>query len=60
MLVFILPLIAAVIGGLVAHVFIKSGTSIWEAVFAGGGLILGGFVAWLLIPLIKKKFSSHE
>jgi len=58
--VFLWPLLVAVSAALLARQYLKfADTVLWEAVFAGCGLLAGAVTAWALLPLIKKKFPAH-
>ena len=59
---FLLPIMTAIIAGAIAHSYFSTGnkTSLWELVAAGLGLITGAAVAWLIVPIIKKRFPANN
>jgi len=59
-LVFLLPLLTAITAGALVPGYFPDGDSrSWIQIFAAaGGLLVGAFLAWLLMPLLKKHF--HE
>lgn len=58
--VFLWPLLLAVSAALLARKYLEfADTDIWEAVWAGCGLLAGALTARLVLPLIKKKFPAH-
>ena len=61
-LVFLLPLLTAIITGAVVHHLIAGTESFspWEIVAAAAGLVLGAFIAWLIMPLIRKRFYESK
>jgi ABC-type nickel/cobalt efflux system permease component RcnA len=60
-LVFLLPIATAIAAGAIVREITKGAnhSTIAQALAAGGGLILGAFAAWLLMPVIKKRFYEH-
>ena len=56
---FLLPIMTAIITGAFAHVCLSSTgkTSLWEPIIAGAGLVTGASLAWLIMPIVKKRFS---
>lgn len=61
-LVFLLPIATAIAAAAIAKGFLKQETytTIIQFVAAGGGFVLGAFVAWLLMPVIKKRFYERK
>ncbi len=61
-LVFLLPIITAIIAAAVTHEFIppQANTTRWEIAAVVVGLIIGAVLARMLLPLIKKHFSNPE
>ena len=61
-LVFLLPILTAIIAAAVTHAFIppQAETTRWEIAAAVGGLIVGAVLALMLLPLIKKHFANQE
>jgi len=59
-LVFLLPILCAIIAGALLPLFtsIKDSSSWLQILAAAGGLLIGAFFAWLVLPLLKKHF--HE
>ncbi len=60
-LVFLLPIVCAIIAGGIYQTFRpESKESSWVVfLVALGGLIVGAFIAWLTMPLIKKYFYEE-
>ncbi|MCP4713158.1 MAG: SoxR reducing system RseC family protein [Planctomycetes bacterium] len=60
-LVFLLPIVCAIIsGGLYQSSKAESDSSPWLVLLvAFGGLVVGAFIAWLTMPLIKKYFYEE-
>ena len=61
-LVFLLPIVCAIIsGGLYQSYKTETDGSPWLILLvAFGGLLVGAFIAWLTMPLIKKYFYEPE
>ena len=61
-LAFLLPIATAISAGAVVRVITKGAnyTTMAQALAAGGGLVLGAFAAWLLMPVIKKRFYARR
>jgi len=61
-LVFLLPIATAISAGAVVRELTKGAnyTTMAQALAAGGGLIVGALAAWLLMPVIKKRFYEHR
>ena len=61
MLVFLLPILAAIIAAAVAGNYTDAGTefSVGQVIAAVCGLVAGAFIAWLLMPLVRKRFSRY-
>lgn len=61
-LVFLLPIVCAIIAGGVYQTYrSESNDSPWLVLLAAFvGLIVGAFIAWLTMPLIKKHFYEPE
>ena len=60
-LVFLLPIATAITTGAVARTLTKDSnhTTMIQALAAGGGLVFGAFIAWLLMPVIKKRYYER-
>jgi len=60
-LVFLLPLVFAIIAGGLYQSYAADSDSLPWLVFlaAFGGLLVGAFIAWLTMPLIKKYFYKE-
>jgi len=60
-LVFLLPIATAITTGAVARTLTKGAnhTTMVQALAAGGGLVFGAFIAWLLMPVIKKRYYER-
>jgi len=61
-LVFLLPLVCAIIAGGLFQIYRPDSNDSGWLVFltAFAGLIVGAFIAWLTMPLIKKHFYEPE
>ncbi len=59
--VFLWPLFLAVSTALLARQYLEfADTDLWEAVFAGCGLLAGGLTAWAVLPWILRRFPAHS
>ena len=58
--VFLLPLITAIIGGSLAHSYFADSPQgpLWLALLAAAGLLIGVLAARLTVPLIRKHFHD--
>ena len=58
--VFLLPLITAIVGGSLAHSYFADSPhgSLWLVILAAAGLLTGVLAAWLTVPLIRKHFHD--
>jgi hypothetical protein len=58
MLVFLLPILTAIIAAVIAGNYtVEEDFSFGQAMAAAGGLIAGIVIAWLGMPLVRKHFS---
>jgi len=59
-LAFLVPLLAAICGGVLARTYLPSSQNITlgQVACVVGGFVVGGLLAWLAVPLIRKRF--HE
>jgi hypothetical protein len=61
LIVFLWPLFLAVAVGLLARQCLAfADTVLWEAVFAGCGLLAGGLTARAVLPWIQRRFPAHS
>jgi len=61
-LVFLLPIATAIAAGALVRELTKGAnyTTMAQALAAAGGFVLGALVAWLLMPLLKKRFYERK
>ena len=59
-LAFLVPLLVAICGGVLARTCLPNSQNITlgQVACVGGGFLLGAMLAWLTMPLIRKRF--HE
>lgn len=58
--VFLLPLVTAVAGGVLVKKWAPQAGAAWLLAGAAGGLIMGAFLARLIMPLLRKHFHDKK
>ncbi len=60
--VFLLPIVTAITAGWLVQAYAASAEvpALWQATAVVGGLGGGVFLAWLIVPLIRKKFHAPD
>lgn|GEM_PF-3201809 len=61
-LVFLLPLVTAIIAGVIfqARMTAEKGINFWGFMVVGIGFLAGVFMAWLIMPFMKKHFHQDK
>ncbi len=60
MLVFLLPLVTAAVGGVLVQTWASRPGAIWPLAGAAGGLVVGVVLARLIMPALRKRFHVEK